>query len=495
MLAITQPKRHDMQAITDVQELSNRARRALFSGILPAHAYTLVSCVTLQNGSIRLCQLHNPWSGMEWTGDWSDSSSKWTDQLKAELKAIMDKRRESSDIEDRTIAGCTNRNDGLFWMSFEDLTQYCFLINVSFVRHPKYCPRNQGFIEWNVQRRKFYFDFDHNQIAHKDAVGASRYGNILVVQPRNPLFQLNVEEPGHFLISLHQEDMRIVTAKPYIFIGLGIYQYVTDGINVDANNEAAVRDLRPMLMMELRNERQRCTDHLYLPRGKYVIAPIASGDEYYASWLQQHHDPRNEGNPENAVTPFARMSKRIDPNLVTAPSLINPAQPISPHTPLVETNVATNELYFSKSVLAALEEIFEHLDLDNTKRIEKREYDHFLYRLGKPPSTDDDFAWNIREFEPTEANKPLHLQGLFCAGFIKLQWFEFEKSGKNENLLLINFKKLGFDNQLVLIDGHQCGLVVHSSSSKYILKGLPYPDIAIEQAIKLADQNQLGQRR
>lgn len=45
--------------------------------------------------------MRNPWGAEEFTGDWSDSSTKWTDELKEE-------------------AGWVSANDGSFFMSIED---------------------------------------------------------------------------------------------------------------------------------------------------------------------------------------------------------------------------------------------------------------------------------------------------------------------------------------------------------------------------------------
>lgn len=50
-------------------------------GILSGHAYTLIEAieVVLDDGSHeKLLKVRNPWGSYEWTGDWSDDSSKWT---------------------------------------------------------------------------------------------------------------------------------------------------------------------------------------------------------------------------------------------------------------------------------------------------------------------------------------------------------------------------------------------------------------------------------
>ena len=49
-------------------------------------------------------QLRNPWGDFEWKGNWSDESDLWTEDTKAQV-----------DFKDE---------DGLFWMSLEDMMKY-----------------------------------------------------------------------------------------------------------------------------------------------------------------------------------------------------------------------------------------------------------------------------------------------------------------------------------------------------------------------------------
>lgn len=72
-------------------------------GICGSHAYSLIDCFQLEKlggGNYRLLtksegkegmdmeklvKLRNPWGRGEWNGDWSDSSYKWTDNVKKML--------------------------------------------------------------------------------------------------------------------------------------------------------------------------------------------------------------------------------------------------------------------------------------------------------------------------------------------------------------------------------------------------------------------------
>jgi hypothetical protein len=55
----------------------------------------------LEEPDVTIVQVRNPWGHYEWKGDWSDKSELWTDELKEEVNLV-------------------ERDDGVFWISFED---------------------------------------------------------------------------------------------------------------------------------------------------------------------------------------------------------------------------------------------------------------------------------------------------------------------------------------------------------------------------------------
>lgn len=59
------------------------------NGLVNNHAYSLLGAYTLSNGA-RLVKLSNPWGVDKYTGDYSDSSSKWTSALRTEVGAAVD---------------------------------------------------------------------------------------------------------------------------------------------------------------------------------------------------------------------------------------------------------------------------------------------------------------------------------------------------------------------------------------------------------------------
>ena len=73
------------------------------NGLSPGHAYTVLDLHEI-NGE-KVVRLRNPWGNGEYSGDWSDSSKKWTTELKKKY-------------------GLTKKNDGDFFMGYEEFLKF-----------------------------------------------------------------------------------------------------------------------------------------------------------------------------------------------------------------------------------------------------------------------------------------------------------------------------------------------------------------------------------
>jgi hypothetical protein len=98
------------------------------NGLVRGHAYSILDVQDPATGSafawnkkrVRLVKLRNPWGKFEWTGEWSDKSSKWGENGKIAKKL----RFQESD-------------DGMFWMTFDDFFREFSTIDL--------CDRSTGF--------------------------------------------------------------------------------------------------------------------------------------------------------------------------------------------------------------------------------------------------------------------------------------------------------------------------------------------------------------
>lgn len=74
------------------------------SGIVPGHAYSVIQVKEYEN--IRLLNIRNPWGSFEWGGEWCDFHENWTPEIMAAIQPKFDKE------------------DGSFWMSYEDFFKH-----------------------------------------------------------------------------------------------------------------------------------------------------------------------------------------------------------------------------------------------------------------------------------------------------------------------------------------------------------------------------------
>ena len=110
-LAIAEKKGFIMTAGTSGDTYNLRIEE---NGLVPGHAYTLLGVkeVNTNSGREKLVHIRNPWGNGEWSGDWCDTSRKWTADIKQQCGFVK------------------NTNDGSFWMSYKDFITYYLVIGI-----------------------------------------------------------------------------------------------------------------------------------------------------------------------------------------------------------------------------------------------------------------------------------------------------------------------------------------------------------------------------
>lgn len=119
-------------------------------GLIGSISYAVLKTADV---SEKIIQLRNPWSKVEWNGDWSDNSSKWTSRLKKKLN--------HQDSE-----------DGTFWMSFSDFCEYFSTVSIC-----EYTPESV---------------YSSSLISHE-------IGECIVVD-------IEIQKSGEYVLSLNQKD-------------------------------------------------------------------------------------------------------------------------------------------------------------------------------------------------------------------------------------------------------------------------------------------------
>lgn len=144
----------------------------------------------------RLVKLRNPWGKGEWTGDWSDSSEKWTPEL-----------RQALDVQEL--------DDGIFHMSWEDFKQYFSDVQV--------CYYKEG------------YSYTSAKIQSEDN--------------ETQFFQIEFETTGEYFISVNQKNKRFFPMSAgYNYSPLSIFlameidgKLIYSGCSVKADMENWVR--------------------------------------------------------------------------------------------------------------------------------------------------------------------------------------------------------------------------------------------------------------
>lgn len=219
-------------------------------GLVPGHAYSLIAVKQLSNGTQLVC-IRNPWGIVEWSGDWSDNSSLWTPSLKQELGEQFS----------------TFGDDGLFWMSFQDLIKYFFCINICQVRLPTIHPK-----PWYEVRKKSYFVYDSFT---KDISSF--------------LFKGSVNEPTHAIFTIHQDDRRVIGTQPYLDIGIAILEI--NQVHEDNPKISSNQKWKTIASTGCSVERQISCEVNLEPNRFYLIVPCTTGGKFFQQ--QQSSEKKN----------------------------------------------------------------------------------------------------------------------------------------------------------------------------------------------------------
>ena len=191
---IRDAQRKGFFVLADITETASTNLESLSRlGLITNHAYTVINTAILRksNGSeIKLLKMMNIWGTNEWVGDWSDTSSKWTQEFKKEV-------------------GLEPKEDGIFWMSYEDYLQFYTTTHI--------CKANPDF-EYNVTKFKSSKANNEPLNLSKVVVRQPGSGYFLVNQKNTRIYRnlkdLEYENPFCNMVVFRDDDK-----NGYTFIG------------------------------------------------------------------------------------------------------------------------------------------------------------------------------------------------------------------------------------------------------------------------------------
>ncbi|XP_078068066.1 calpain-5-like [Mustelus asterias] len=236
---------------------------SMLKGLKADHSYsvTKVQKVRLGNTAEKLfmIQMRNPWGRDEWLGPWSDNSKEWQKISKKERK----------------INGIEVRNDGEFWMAFEDWYKYitnvivCRLINTSYLSIRK---------TWDEVILRGAWSRHEDPLLDR-AGGCTNFQDTFL---QNPQYVFDVtKEEDEVLISLQQRDKRIHRKEgkgENLVIGFSIFK-------VELNREYRLHTFFPLMTGSTYINTRCVSVRTDLKKGRYVIIPTTYNSNIEGDFL------------------------------------------------------------------------------------------------------------------------------------------------------------------------------------------------------------------
>ncbi|XP_053555289.1 calpain-6 isoform X2 [Bombina bombina] len=236
----------DMEAVTPM-------------GLVKGHAYSVTEIKKVPLGTTTLCfgkseklfmiRMRNPWGKREWRGAWSDESEEWRKVSKSQKETL----------------GLTVRDDGEFWMTFEDWctnfthADVCRIINTSCLSRHKTWEKAEAQGSWTK-----------NSETLLNRSGGCYNNKDTFLQNSQYLFEVRKKE-DNVLISLQQKDNRALKKEgrgDYFIIGFEIFK-------VEQNRKYRIHKLEGQERTAFSTYKNLRSVFLRkrLKSGKYVIIP------------------------------------------------------------------------------------------------------------------------------------------------------------------------------------------------------------------------------
>ncbi|XP_060710438.1 calpain-5-like [Hemiscyllium ocellatum] len=225
-------------------------------GLVKGHAYGVTDVRKVRVGQglmaffkqekLYMIRMRNPWGSTEWNGPWSDGSEEWQKISKAERENI----------------GVTVRDDGEFWMDFEDFVRnftdlvVCRQINTSLFSFHKTWAEASLFGEWTVCSYPL-----------QNRSGGCLNNRTTFLQ--NPQFVFQIPRDDSALMSLQQEDRRLYRkdgSGNNLSIGFEIFR-------VEENRKYRMHALQQQATGTTYSNSRSVFLRSELKQGRYVVIP------------------------------------------------------------------------------------------------------------------------------------------------------------------------------------------------------------------------------
>ncbi|XP_078667907.1 calpain-2 catalytic subunit-like isoform X4 [Branchiostoma floridae x Branchiostoma belcheri] len=226
------------------------------NGLVQQHAYSVTGFAVVND--TELVRIRNPWGKIEWKGPWSDESPQW--------EGVTDERKEE--------LGVVKRDDGEFWMSFQDFLEIWKTLEICHLEPSvgEVEPELVGCKKWNSSER-------HGKWQRgMTAGGCANYRTSTFCS--NPQYVVSVEDPDDeddddtctVVFSLIQKDRRKQKHLGKANLAVGFYIYGT-APNQKKLKKRDVCTRRPAATSGSYINLREVTKRVKLPPGNYIVMP------------------------------------------------------------------------------------------------------------------------------------------------------------------------------------------------------------------------------
>jgi len=240
----------------DRSDKSDKRQTRLRNGLVTRHAYSVTGLARVrgQLGDTHLVRLRNPWGRGEWNGPWSERSWEW----------------DSLSDRDKELLSVRVRNEGEFWMSFDDFAKQFSHLDLVHIGPDDWMsePALHSKKPWRavLARRRWRSGYN--------AGGGPSY---IETTAMNPQFHIQIPRSGaakcHVVVSVTQQYETNVSnnkkKRTLHHIGFAVYevppnmtrltpQYVLEHKPLDVTNHSVAREV---------------VTFFTLPPGEYIVMP------------------------------------------------------------------------------------------------------------------------------------------------------------------------------------------------------------------------------
>jgi len=243
-------------ASINMDKHDSKRQLRLRNGLVTRHAYSVTGLARVrgQLGDTHLVRLRNPWGRGEWNGPWSERSWEW----------------DSLSERDKELLSVRVRNEGEFWMSFDDFAKQFSHLDLVHIGPDDWMsePALHSKKPWRavLARRRW-----------RSGYNAGGGPNYMETTAMNPQFHIQIPRSGaakcHVVVSVTQQYETNVTnnkkKRTLHHIGFAVYevppnmtrltpQYVVEHKPLDVTNHSVAREV---------------VTFFTLPPGEYIVMP------------------------------------------------------------------------------------------------------------------------------------------------------------------------------------------------------------------------------